>query len=91
MREEQMPAKRLCRRQVREVLRLKCACGLSDLRMAQSIRISRPTVAQYLQRAKVAGLPWPLPEGVDDGPGATALCYVLSKAPCKASHAQLVS
>jgi transposase len=53
-------------RQVREVLRLKWACGLSDRRIAQSLRISRPTVAQYLQRAKIAGLSWPLPEGLDN-------------------------
>jgi transposase len=61
-----MPAKRLFMRQVREVLRLKWACGLSDRRIAQSLRISRPTVAQYLQRATVAGLFWPLPAGLDD-------------------------
>jgi transposase len=61
-----MPAKRLYMRQVREVLRLKWACGFSDRRIAQSLRISRPTVAQYLQRAKVAGLSWPLPEGLGD-------------------------
>jgi hypothetical protein len=61
-----MPAKRLSMRQVREVLRLKWAGGLSDRRIAQSIRISRPTVAQYLQRAKLAGLSWPLPESLAD-------------------------
>lgn len=53
-------------RQVREVLRLKWACGLSERRIAQSLRISRPTVAQYLHRAKVAGLSWPLPEGLGE-------------------------
>jgi transposase len=53
-------------RQVREVLRLKWLCGLSDRQIARSLRISRPTVAQYLQRATVAGLAWPLPEALDD-------------------------
>jgi transposase len=53
-------------RQVREVLRLKWLCGLSDRQIARSLRISRPTVAQYLQRATVAGLSWPLPEALDD-------------------------
>lgn len=61
-----MPAKRLSMRQVREVLRLKWVCGLSDRQIARSLRISRPTVAQYLQRAKVAGLSWPLPEDLDN-------------------------
>jgi transposase len=53
-------------RQVKEVLRLKWACGLSDRQIAQSLRISRPTVTQYVRRLKAAGLSWPLPEDVDD-------------------------
>lgn len=53
-------------RQIREVLRLKWACGLSDRRIAQRLRISRPTVAQSLQRAKIAGLSGPLPEGLEE-------------------------
>ncbi len=61
-----MPAKRLSMRQVKEVLRLKWVCGLSDRQIAQSLRISRPTVAEYVRRAKAAGLSWPVPEGLDD-------------------------
>lgn len=53
-------------RQVKEVLRLKWACGLSDREIAQSLRISRPTVTQYVRRLKAAGLSWPLPEDFDD-------------------------
>lgn len=53
-------------RQVREVLRLKWAGGLSDRQIARSLRISRPTVTGYLQRVKAAGLSWPLPEDVGD-------------------------
>jgi transposase len=53
-------------RQVREVLRLKWACGLSDRKIAQSVRISRPTVAEYVRRAQAAGLAWPLPDALDD-------------------------
>lgn len=49
-------------RQVKEILRLKWACGLRDRQIAQRLRISRPTVADYLRRAKAAGLSWPLPE-----------------------------
>jgi len=56
-------------RQVREVLRLKWACGLSDRKIAQSLRVSRPTVAEYVRRAQAAGLSWPLPDALD----ATAL------------------
>jgi transposase len=61
-----MPAQRLSMRQVREVLRLKWACGLSDRKIAQSLRLSRPTVAQYVRRATVAGLAWPLPEDLNE-------------------------
>ena len=51
-----MPRKRVVMRQVREVLRLKWACGLSDRQIAQSLRISRPTVAEYVRRAQRAGM-----------------------------------
>jgi len=60
-----MPAQRLSMRQVREVLRLKWACGLSDRKSAQSLRVSRPTVAEYVRRAQAAGLSWPLPATLD--------------------------
>ena len=53
-------------RQVREVLRLKWACGLSDRKIAQSLRVSRPTVAEYVRRAQAAGLSWPLPDALDE-------------------------
>ena len=60
-----MPRKRLSMRQVHEVLRLKWAVGLSDRQIARSLGLSRPTVAAYVQRAQVAGLSWPLPDGLD--------------------------
>lgn len=53
-------------RQVREVLRRKWACGLSDRKIAQSLRVSRPTVAEYVRRAQAAGLSWPLPDTLDE-------------------------
>ena len=61
-----MPAQRLSMRQVREVLRLKWACGLSDRKIAHSLRVSRPTVAEYVRRAQAAGLSWPLPDTLDE-------------------------
>jgi transposase len=61
-----MPAQRLAMRQVREVLRLKWACGLSDRKIAHCLRVSRPTVAEYVRRAQAAGLAWPLPDTLDD-------------------------
>lgn len=53
-------------RQVRDVLRLKWECELSDRRTARSCGISRPAVAEYVKRARSAGLSWPLPAGLDD-------------------------
>jgi transposase len=61
-----MSAQRLSMRQVREVLRLKHACGQSDRQIAAAGRISRYTVAEYLRRAAVVGITWPVPAGLDD-------------------------
>ena len=61
-----MPAQRLPMRQVREVLRLKHAAGFSERRIAAAISISRTTVAEYLRRASVVGITWPVPSGLDD-------------------------
>ena len=52
-----MPKERLSMRKIKEVLRLK-AERLSDRQIAKSCAIARSTVADYLQRAKVAGLTW---------------------------------
>ena len=60
-----MPAERLPMRQVREVLRLKYACGHSERRIAAALGISRSTVAEYLRRAAVIGLTWPVPPEFD--------------------------
>jgi transposase len=61
-----MPAERLPMRQVREVLRLKYLCGQSGHRIAAAIGISRYTVAEYLRRAAVVGITWPVPPDLDD-------------------------
>jgi transposase len=76
-----MPAKRLSMRQVKEVLRLKWSCGLSDRQIAQSLGISRPTVTQYVRRLKAAGLSWPLPEDVDDAALESRLFATANPAP----------
>jgi transposase len=53
-------------RKIKEVLRLKHHCGLSRRQVAHSLKISRSTVADYLDRAEQAVLGWPLPEGLSD-------------------------
>ena len=61
-----MPAERLSMRKVREVLRLKYACGASERLIARSVGIGRTTVAEYLRRAAVIGITWPVPAELDD-------------------------
>jgi transposase len=57
---------RLSMRKIKEVLRLKWACGLNRRAIARSVGISHSTVREYLQRAVAAGLSWPLPADLDD-------------------------
>jgi transposase len=61
-----MAFKRLPVRKILLVLRLCFECGLSGRAIARSINASPSTVGDYLRRARVAGLTWPLPEGMDD-------------------------
>jgi hypothetical protein len=53
-----MPNRRLSMRKIKEVLRLKYDCGISEREISRSCQISRSTVADYLRRATVAGLTW---------------------------------
>ena len=53
-------------RRIREVLRQRWECGLSERIVAVSCSLARSTVAKYVQRAQEAGLLWPLPEGLTD-------------------------
>ncbi len=55
-----MVNKRLPMRKIKEVLRLKYVCGLGEREIAQSCRVARATVGNYLKRAEVAGLSWPV-------------------------------
>jgi transposase len=47
-------------RKIREVLRLKYDCRLSDRQIAKCTAVARSTVADYLRRFAAAGLRWPL-------------------------------
>lgn len=57
--------RRLPMRKIRDVLRLS-AEGLSTRQMASSLSIGRTTLQGYLDRARVAGLSWPLPPDLSD-------------------------
>jgi len=61
-----MPAERVTMRKIKDILRLKWACGLSNRQVAASCGVARSTVAETLYRATAAGLTWPFPEDLDD-------------------------
>ena len=61
-----MPGTRISMRKVREVLRLKHALGMSERLIADAVGVGKTAVGEYLRRARVIGLAWPLPEGMDE-------------------------
>ena len=65
-REVRLSARRLSMRRIKEVLRLKYELGLGQRQIARSCSIGQSTVHDYLRRAEVAGLRWPLTEEWDD-------------------------
>jgi len=61
-----MPAERLSMREVREVLRLKHALGMSYRQISEATGAGKTQAAEYVRRAQAAGIGWPIPEGIDD-------------------------
>jgi len=61
-----MAKERLSMRKIKEILRLKWDCALSNWQIGKSCSISHSTVADYLLRAKIAGLSWPLAPELND-------------------------
>ena len=61
-----MSRKRISMRKIKEVLRLKFEADLSYEEIGRSCNIGHTTVGEYLNRAKKAGLRWPLSEDMDD-------------------------
>jgi transposase len=61
-----MPAERLTMRKIKEILRLKFELRLKNREIARSCSIPHSTVANYLRRARRAGLVWPLSPDIDD-------------------------
>ena len=53
-------------RKIRELLRLHVGESLSRRQAARAASLPYSTAADHLDRARRAGLGWPLPEGVDD-------------------------
>ena len=76
-----MPTQRLSMRRIREVLRLRHQ-GLTERVIARMLGVSNGVVHGYVRRARLTGLSWPLPEGVDD----EGLELLLFPAPTAASQ-----
>src|SRR5258707_11747184 len=76
-----MPTQRLSMRRIREVLRLRHQ-GLTERVIARMLGASNGVVHGYVRRARLAGLTWPLPEGLDD----EGLELLLFPAPTAASQ-----
>lgn len=53
-------------RQIHEILRLKYQNRLSVREIAGSCGLPTSTVGDYLQRAEIAGIGWPAPEGLSE-------------------------
>lgn len=61
-----MPRPRVAMRQIREVLRLTFGERLSRRQVGAATGVPVTTVSDYIQRARAAGVGWPLPAGLDD-------------------------
>ena len=61
-----MSQERLTVRKIKEILRLKYEAGLSNRAIGRACRVSCSTVSEYTQRARHAGLSWPLPESLSE-------------------------
>ena len=70
-----MAAERLPMRKTREILRLKFQAGLSQRAIARSVKVSQSTVNDYVGRAMVAKLTWPLPPELDDDEALERLLF----------------
>src|SRR5450756_3201574 len=61
-----MPAERLSMKKIRDVLHLTHAMGMSRRLVGEATGIGKTAVGEYVRRAAVAGLSWPIPDEIDD-------------------------
>ena len=80
-----MAAPRMTMRQIREILRLRLAAGLSIRQIRQSTKASIGAIQKLLARAAQLELGWPLPDELDDA-GLARLFYPNADARISAEH-----
>ena len=85
-----MPTPRVAMRKIKECLRLKLECGLSNDQVARALGLSKGVVGKYVGRARVCGLDWATLSGLDErcqgfdvvvslnGPGGVLLAEMTS-------------
>lgn len=61
-----MPANRVLMRKIKRILELHHTANLSNRAISRSVGVGRASVSRLLERAEVAKLSWPLPEGMTD-------------------------
>jgi hypothetical protein len=64
--EKAMASKRTTMRNIRDILRLRLASGLTIRQIKASTKVSVGTIQKLLSRADELGLCWPLPDDLDD-------------------------
>ena len=82
-----MPGQRLPMRKIRDMLRLSAA-GMSSRKIAASLVVGATTVVDCLQRARAAGVSWPLLDDLSDEvlearlfPASTTLAEIKARRP----------
>ena len=84
-------------RKIRDVLRLTHALGMSRRLVGEATGIGKTAVGEYVRRAAVAGLSWPILDEIDDAelerrlfpPADTALCAARTEPDWSHIHAEL--
>src|SRR5271165_3917394 len=61
-----MPAERVSMKKIRDVLRLTHAMGMSLRLVGEATGIGKTAVGDYVRRAAIAGIRWPIPEEISE-------------------------
>ena len=61
-----MAGTRMSMRKIREVLRLTHELGLTVRQVREATGVGKTAVSEYVSRAKVVGITWPIPPEISD-------------------------
>jgi transposase len=81
-----MAMTRLLMRKLRDILRLTYEARLPQRAIAKACSVGLGTVSEYVQRARAAGLGWPLPDDLDDAALEARLFARSAAVPAEARH-----